>query len=56
MENIKLEIDSVITEEIPIELLQSGVHISDQEVKDHNYLILEVSFIYLGNRRLLIKQ
>jgi hypothetical protein len=32
------------TEDIPIELLQSGIHISEKEVLEHNYLILEVPF------------
>jgi hypothetical protein len=30
------------TEDIPIELLQTGIKISDKEAKEHGYLILEV--------------
>jgi|LauGreDrversion4_2_1035121.scaffolds.fasta_scaffold200384_5 hypothetical protein len=32
------------TEDIPIELLQTGIHISEKEVLEHSYLILEVLF------------
>lgn len=53
--NHSSNIDSVLAEEIPIELIQSGVHISDQEVLDHSYLILEVRLFYLGNRRNYVK-
>ena len=32
----------ILSEDIPIELLQSGLKITEKEVKDHRYLILEV--------------
>jgi len=41
LENHK-EKDIEIIEEIPIELLQQGINISQKEVLEHNYLILEV--------------
>ena len=45
-----------ISEEIPIELLQRGVKISDKEVLQQDYFILEVKFKYkLGTRRKFIK-
>ncbi len=43
--------EETISEEIPVELLQKGVKISDKEVLEHDYLIVEVKFKYiLGNR------
>lgn len=48
--------EETISEEIPIELLQRGVKISDKEMLEHDYLILEVKFNYiLGNRGKFIK-
>lgn len=45
-----------ISEDIPIELLQRGVKISDKEVLKHDYFILEVKYKYiLGTRRKFIK-
>jgi hypothetical protein len=35
--------EETISEEIPIELLQKGLKISDKEVLEHDYLILEVN-------------
>ncbi len=50
--NIKTNKDLGITEDIPIELLQTGIHISDLEVLEHNYLILEENYcLILGIRR-----
>jgi len=49
--------EDTISEEIPIELLQKGVKISDKEVLEHDYLILEVKNLYiLGNRGKFIKE
>jgi hypothetical protein len=46
-----------ISENIPIELLQRGVKISDKEVLEQDYFILEVKFKYkLGTRRKFIKR
>jgi len=42
MEDIKENKDFGISEEIPIELLQTGIKISDKEVLEHSYLTLEV--------------
>ncbi len=35
--------NEILSEDIPIELLQSGVKITEKEVKDHRCLILEVN-------------
>ena len=40
-ENIQTFKDVGISEEIPVELLQTGIHISDKEVQEHSYLSLE---------------
>ena len=34
----------LITEDIPIELLQIGIKIADKEVKENGFLTLEVDF------------
>ena len=45
-----------ISEDIPIELLQRGVKISDKEVLEHDNFLLEVKFKYkLGTRRKFVK-
>ncbi len=43
-QNKSNEKDIEISEEIPIELLQKGIKISEQEVIEHNYLTIEVIF------------
>lgn len=45
MEKAK-EGDLEISKEIPIELLQTGIKVSEKEVQEHCYLTLEV-FFYL---------
>jgi hypothetical protein len=42
MKNIINSKEIDISEEIPIELLQTGIKISEEEVKEHSYLTLEV--------------
>ncbi len=37
--------ESEISEEIPIELLQAGIQITEKEVMQHEKLILEVKII-----------
>ncbi len=46
--SIKTNEDLENTDDIPIELIQGGFKISDQEVTQQNCLHLEVSIIYLG--------
>lgn len=40
---MKGEKDMEISEEIPVELLQKGIKISEKEVLEHSYLTLEVN-------------
>jgi hypothetical protein len=35
----------ILSEDIPIELLQSGVKITEKEVKDHGYINLDVRLV-----------
>ncbi len=45
MESAK-EGDLDISKEIPIELLQTGIKVTEKEVQDHSYLTLEVKPIF----------